>query len=82
MVWFYESQSDFPSDLEQIHIRLDHQFPTIHIDFVLVKAQLNPESIRSIAKRLDVPSNFVFVTSKTAASIGDLADLGGARIVV
>lgn len=82
IVWFYENESEFPSDLEEIHTQLDHEFPTVHIDFVLVKSKLSIDSIRSIAKRLSVPSNFVFVTSKTATSIGDLADLGGARIVV
>ena len=73
--------SEVPADLNQIHARLDHEFPSVRIDFVLAYANLTSGSILSIAQRFDVPNNYVFLTSITATAIDELARLGGARIV-
>lgn len=81
IAWFYDQESELPVDLERLHSRLDHEVPQVHIDFVLVQSALNSGSIQSIARQLDVPNNYVFVTSKSAADIDELVDLGGARIV-
>lgn len=79
VVWFYQAELDIPVDLDQIHARLDHEFPMVRVDFVLAYSQPSSGTIVSIAQHFEVPTNYVFLTSQTAAAIDGSA--GGARIV-
>ena len=81
VAWFYESEDAVSADITQLHFALDHDFPDIHIDLLLVKTKVTPDAVDALRHRLSTPKNYVFVTSSTAVSIDNLSDFGGVRIV-
>lgn len=55
IVWFYQQDTEIPTDLDRIHSELDRGIALVHIDFVLVQSVVSTNSIRSLARRLEVP---------------------------
>lgn len=81
IVWCYEDTSDIPHGLAAARDQIDREFPMLHIDLLLVRGRLDPALLASLAQRLDVSSNYIFITTATAAAADDLASWGGVRIV-
>lgn len=81
IVCCYEQVSEIPRELANTHEEIDRQFPSLQIDLLLVKGRLGPALLAALGRRLDVPSNYIFITATTAASANDLEKWGGVRIV-
>lgn len=81
IVWCYDHLSDVPTDLPDIRQEVDHEFPTLHIDLLLVEGQQEPQLLAALSQRLGVPSNYIFINAKVAAAIDDFAEWGGVRII-
>ncbi|QDU74545.1 putative amino acid permease YhdG [Bremerella volcania] len=81
IVWCYERDTDVPTDLAAVREQVDHEFPDIHVDLLLVKGTLGPPLLSSLSQQLGVPNNYLFITSETAENIRDLSEWGGVRIV-
>lgn len=81
ILWCYEAVSEVPDNLAQMRDEVDREFPTLHIDLLLVRGRLEPALLATLSERLSVPTNYIFITSSTAWAIDDLADWGGVRIV-
>lgn len=81
IVWCYEETSDIPAGLATARDQIDKEFPMLHVDLLLVRSRLEPALLASLARRLNVSSNYIFITATTAAAADDLASWGGVRIV-
>ncbi len=82
VVWCYELESSIPQGLAEVRAEVDREFPSLQIDLLLVRGRLEPALLAALGRRLGVTSNYIFITSATAASAGQLAKWGGVRIVV
>lgn len=78
---FDSDHQSLTDDIAALHSELDHTFPDIHIDLLLVDSDISPESVDALRQRLETPKNYVFLSAATAASVGDLAQFGGVRII-
>lgn len=81
IVWCYDNTSAIPKELSEIRSELDQEFRDLHIDLLLVRGQLEPSLLEALSQRMDVPLNYMFITASAAASIDDLSQWGGVRIV-
>ncbi len=60
---------------------VDHIYPRIRIDLLLVKGRV-PEPIEKLSNRLGVPKNYMFISTPGDQLPHKLADLGGVRLVI
>lgn len=81
IVWCYRETSEIPAGLAAARDQIDKEFPMLHVDLLLVRGRLRPALLASLARRLDVSPNYIFITAATAAAADDLASWGGVRIV-
>eukprot|EP00003_Mantamonas_plastica_P024734 TRINITY_DN4674_c0_g1_i3.p1 TRINITY_DN4674_c0_g1~~TRINITY_DN4674_c0_g1_i3.p1 ORF type:complete len:143 (+),score=38.05 TRINITY_DN4674_c0_g1_i3:33-461(+) len=79
----YKEESKIPSMLRE-HVRmLDHCYPKIRIDLVLVQGKFNPDTVQAISKQLSIDTNFMFISCPDSQSFKhDFSALGGVRVIM
>jgi len=82
VVHCYQDLKDIPSTLAENLKTIDHIYPRIRIDLVLVKAQFGPEVIERLSRRLGVPKNYMFIGTPGDRFPHSLSDLGGVRLIM
>lgn len=82
IVHCYQSEADIPSDLGRNISVVDHIYPELRIDTLLVKGTFGPPLIERLSKRLGVPKNYMFIGTPSDRFPHSLADLGGVRLVM
>ena len=77
-----EKDEDIPPQLAG-HLRtIDHLYPQLRIDFVVVHGTFTPEIIEGISRRYDIPKNYMFIGTPGDHFPHEIADLGGVRLVL
>lgn len=66
---------------EQLRL-IDRLYPALRIDFVSVEGTFGPELIASLAERLDVPRNAMFIGSPSHDFPHRIEALGGVRVIL
>ena len=61
---------------------IDHVYPELRIDLVLVKGQFGPELIERLSNRLGVPKNYMFLGTPGDRFPHNIAELGGVRLII
>ncbi|UJR34110.1 hypothetical protein I4U23_021517 [Adineta vaga] len=77
----YEHEEDIPASLEANVKFLDRQYPKMCIDLLLVKGRFDPPTVKILSERLDIPTNFMFITCPAGNFSHHLAEMGGIRLI-
>ena len=72
----------FPATLAENLKTIDHMYPRIRIDLVLVKARFCPELIERLSRRFGVPKNYMFIGTPGDRFPHSLSDMGGVRLIM
>jgi hypothetical protein len=78
----YADQKDIPSTLADNLKTIDHIYPRIRIDLVLVKGVFGPELIERLSRRFGVPKNYMFIGTPGNHFPHSISDLGGVRVIM
>ena len=78
----YDREDDIPADLAEQLTTLDRIYPQLRIDLVLVKAKFGPQVIDQLSKRLNVPKNYMFISTPGDRFPHNIAELGGVRLII
>jgi len=81
IVHVYEREQDIPAKLESHTAIVDQIYPKITINVTFVKGSFTPGYIDEIAKELQIPKNFMFLTCPSDHFPHNLADFGGVRLI-
>eukprot|EP01119_Soliformovum_irregulare_P013689 TRINITY_DN3669_c0_g1_i4.p1 TRINITY_DN3669_c0_g1~~TRINITY_DN3669_c0_g1_i4.p1 ORF type:complete len:694 (+),score=164.30 TRINITY_DN3669_c0_g1_i4:29-2110(+) len=82
LIHVYEREEDIPAHLEENHYILDHVYPKLQIDLVLVKGKFGPELVRELSVRLSIPISFMFLACPGPNFPAPIGDFGGPRIIL
>ncbi len=81
IIHVYESEAEIPPTLyRNVHF-LNEQYPKMKIDLVLVKGRFSPAMVAYISLKLDIPRNYLFITTPQPGFAHKLEDLGGVRLI-
>ena len=61
---------------------IDHVYPELRIDLVLVQGRFGPELIESLSIRMKVPKNYMFLGTPGDMFPHNIAELGGVRLII
>ncbi|BDI28151.1 hypothetical protein CCAX7_002020 [Capsulimonas corticalis] len=82
VVHTYVHESDIPQDLAKNIALIDHIYPELRIDLLLVQGEFGPQLIERLARRLGVPKNYMFIGTPSNRFPHSLASLGGVRLIM
>ena len=82
VVHCYEDRKDIPGSPAESLKTVDHTYPRIRIDLVLVKGHFGPELIERLSRRFGVPKNYMFISTPGDRFPHTLSDLGGVRLIM
>lgn len=82
VVHCYEREEEIPPQLAEHLKTLDHIYPQLRIDLVLVKGEFGPELIERLSRRLGVPKNYMFIGTPGNEFPHKLSELGGVRLIM
>ncbi len=82
VVHCYTETEAIPATLTEHLKTVDHIYPRIRIDLLLVKGSFGPELIEKLSHRLGIPKNYMFISTPGDHFPHRLADLGGVRLVM
>ncbi len=82
VIHMYQNEEDIPPDLAQSLETIDHLYPQLRIDFLLVKGCFDPETIERLSRRLKVPKNYMFIGTPGEGFSYRIENLGGIRVIV
>jgi len=78
----YEKEEDIPPHLEENHYILDHIYPKIQIDLVLIKGKFNPGTVRAISQYFGISPSFMFIRCPTDKFEYNIGEFGGVRTIM
>ena len=61
---------------------LDRAYPSMVVDFVVIKGKFGPDLIQQLSDKWKIPKNFMFIGSPGDRFIYGLEELGGVRLVI
>ena len=82
IVTVVEKEADVPSDLKENLEFLNATYPSIEIDFVVLKGDFGPHLIEKLSQEWNIPKNFMFIGSPGDQMMYGLAELGGVRLII
>lgn len=82
IVHCYDRSEDIPPHLMDNVRTLDAMYPDLRIDLLLVQSAFNPSTIERLARRLNVPKNYMFIGTPSDRFPHSLSDLGGVRLIM
>ncbi|MEO5926423.1 MAG: APC family permease [Bryobacteraceae bacterium] len=82
VVHCYEVSGSIPPALADNLKTIDHLYPQLRIDLVLVKAHFGPELIERLSQRFGVPKNYMFIGTPGHSFPHSISDLGGVRLII
>ena len=82
VVTVVEEKKDVPAKMRRDLKFLDEAYPSIDIEFVVLKGEFTPDLIRELSQEWDVPLNFMFIGSPGDHFLYGLAELGGVRLII
>jgi len=81
IVHIYKNHEEIPPKLEQNVRILDEAYPKFRIDLVTVRGEFGPVLVDQNSTKLNVPKNFMFITTPSERFAHKVSDLGGVRLV-
>lgn len=78
----YEDESKIPSMLGQYLSTIDRIHSELRIDFIAVKGIFGPELIEKLSRKLQVPKNYMFISTPGDRFTHRLSALGGVRLIL
>lgn len=78
----YEDESKIPSMLGQYLSTIDRIHSELRIDFIAVKGTFGPELIEKLSRKLQVPKNYMFISTPGDRFTHRLSALGGVRLIL
>ena len=82
IVYVHEKGTEIPKNLYQEIEFLNKAYPDINIEFVIEEGKFNPEKIRYLSKKWNIPINFMFIGSPTEKFPYKIEELGGVRLII
>jgi len=82
VVHCYDKREDIPAALTENLKVIDHIYPRLRIDLVLVRAPFCPELVERLSRKLGVPKNYMFIGTPGDRFPHSLSDFGGVRLIV
>lgn len=82
VVHCYKNRDDIPTALADNLKTIDHLYPRIRIDLVLIKAPFGPELIERLSSRFSIPKNYMFIGTPGDHFPHSLSVLGGVRLIM
>ena len=77
-----EKNQELIEKLEQDLEFLDREYPEIDIEFVHLHGHCEPELIRELSKKWQIPANFMFIGSPGDHFPYRIEELGGVRLII
>ncbi|KAJ3284672.1 hypothetical protein HK104_009826 [Borealophlyctis nickersoniae] len=81
IVHMYEDESQIPPNLEANCRTLDHIYPKIQMDLILIKAKFSPASVAYVANEMGIPRNQCYITCPGEKTDG-IGTFGGVRVIM
>ncbi len=82
IVTVVRDERDLPPRLRQDLAFLDEAYPSIDIEFVVIKGVFGPALIEELSRQWRIPTNLMFIGSPSGHLIYGLAELGGVRLII
>jgi len=82
VIHVYENEEDVPPQLAEHLEHIDRLYPQLRIDFVAVQGEFGPPLIEALAKKLNVPKNYMFIGTPGDRFPHRIAALGGVRLIL
>jgi len=82
IVYVHKKGTEIPKNLYQEIEFLNKAYPDINIEFVIEEGKFNPEKIRYLSKKWNIPINFMFIGSPTEKFPYKIEELGGVRLII
>lgn len=82
IVHVYSDKSLIPPTLREHVEVIDHEYPELVIDLILVKGKFGPDLVEAISQELKVPQNYMFIGTPGEQFPHNLGDLGGVRLII
>lgn len=82
IVHVYSDESLIPPTLREHVEVIDHEYPELVIDLILVKGKFGPDLVEAISQELKVPQNYMFIGTPGEQFPHNLGDLGGVRLII
>jgi len=82
LVHVYSDENEIPSQLKENHYIIDHMYPKIKIDLVLVHGVFCPEMARMLSAQFKVPLSYMFIQCPTKDFPYSIGDFGGVRTIM
>ena len=82
VVHCYTAASAIPADLGTNIGIIDHIYPELRIDLILVRGEFGPPLIERLSQRLNIPKNYMFIGTPSDRFPHSLASLGGVRLIM
>ncbi len=82
VVHVYEDEAKIPPQLADHLASIDHLYPELRIDFLAIEGTFGPELIDMVSKRLDVPTNYMFIGTPGDEFPHRIESLGGVRVIL
>ncbi len=61
---------------------LDREYPEVDIEFLVIDGTFNPELIKDLSKKWNIPINFMFIGSPSDKFPYKIEELGGVRLII
>jgi len=82
VVHCYTRDEDIPPDLGKNIYTIDHIYPELRVDMLLVKGEFGPFLIERLSRRLGIPKNYMFIGTPSNRFPHSLEELGGVRLIM
>jgi len=81
VVHAFEDDKDIPSNLKRNVEFLDHLYPKIRVNLLLVRGTFSPRLTDYVAKTLNVPKNYMFMACPNSKFQNNIGEFGGVRLI-
>lgn len=82
VVHCYTDTGAIPPELGANIGTIDHIYPELRIDLLLVQGEFGPTLIERLSRRLSIPKNYMFIDTPSDRFPHSLDSLGGVRLIM
>jgi hypothetical protein len=82
LIHIFKEDSEIPAQLKENHYIIDHMYPKIKIDLVLIRGTFNPEMVRAISVHFKVSLSFMFIQCPAKDFPYNIGEFGGVRTIM
>eukprot|EP00743_Colponemidia_sp_Colp-15_P003881 GILK01004188.1.p1 GENE.GILK01004188.1~~GILK01004188.1.p1 ORF type:complete len:685 (+),score=76.45 GILK01004188.1:80-2056(+) len=77
----YDKEENIPKYLEENHYILDHIYPRLKLDLLLINSKFTPDLVRALSKQYNLSPSFMFIQCPGENFPYHIGDFGGLRII-